>query len=139
MKKVSLVTIFGVVLLSQTLVAYSNDITSLRGSNELDKGALEIEKKKQMKKQGGFDRAWKLQPPTIPHDIDKDEISLKGNTCMKCHSKQNFEKEKAPEIAESHYINRNGKVLEKPSTRRWFCNQCHVPQVEAKPLVDNTF
>ncbi|MCB1961304.1 MAG: nitrate reductase cytochrome c-type subunit, partial [Rhodocyclaceae bacterium] len=25
------------------------------------------------------------------------------------------------------------------SPRRYFCNQCHVPQFDAKPLVENTF
>ena len=25
------------------------------------------------------------------------------------------------------------------SPRRYFCNQCHVPQSDAKPLVGNTF
>ena len=139
MKKVSLITIIGMLLMSQALSVSSDEVLSLRGSNDLDNTALAIEKKKQLKKTGGFDRAWELQPPTIPHDISKEKISLKGNSCMKCHSKENFKKEKAPEIGESHYTARDGSVLEKPSSRRWFCNQCHVSQTDAQPLVGNTF
>ena len=139
MKKVSLITIIGMLLMSQALSVSSGEVLSLRGSNNLDNAALAIEKKKQLTKAGVFDRAWVLQPPTIPHDISKEKISLKGNSCMKCHSKANFKKEKATEIGVSHYTARDGNVLEKPSSRRWFCDQCHVPQVDAQPLVGNTF
>lgn len=141
MKKALLVTIVGAFMLLQAPLAFSEGgkVASLRGDHELDKGAKAIEKKKQLKVDGGFKRNWELQPPSIPHDISKDSITLKGNTCMKCHSKANHEKEKAPAIAESHYTNRDGKVLDKPSARRWFCNQCHTPQVDAKPLIENTF
>jgi len=116
-----------------------SDVASLRGGNGLDQSAASIEKKKQAIQSGGFERSWELQPPSIPHSIGKDRISIKENTCLTCHSKVNFEKENAPEVGESHYYDRAGNVLEKISTRRWFCNQCHTPQVDAAPLVNNTF
>ena len=115
------------------------DVASLRGFHELDKEAKPVEKKKQFKISGGIERNWALQPPSIPHSIEKDRITLNGNTCMKCHSKANHEKEKAPQTPESHYKTRDGKTLEKLSTRRWFCVQCHTPQADVKPLVDNMF
>ena len=34
---------------------------------------------------------------------------------------------------------REGNRLDKISGTRFFCTQCHVPQVDAKPLVTNTF
>ncbi len=139
MRKVTLTTMLAAAVISQYAITAQADISSLRGTNNLDAPAKEIVKKKQIKKEGGFDRAWKLQPPSIPHTIEKDRISLKENTCMKCHSKANFTKEKAPEIAESHYVARDGSTLTKPSSRRYFCNQCHTPQVDAAPLVENTF
>lgn len=141
MKKALLVTIIGAFMLLHAPLALSDEmkVASLRGDHELDKDAKAIDKKKQLKVEGGFKRSWDLQPPGIPHDISKDSITITGNTCMRCHSKENFEKEKAPAIGESHYKNRDGKVLDKPSSRRWFCNQCHVPQVDAKPLIENTF
>ncbi len=139
MKNTIKVTIAGVLLTLLPSVAFYGDVTSLRGGNALDNDAKSFEPKKQVIKEGGFDRSWDLQPPSIPHSIEKDKISLTGNTCMKCHSKANFEKEKAPEIGESHYKDRNDKVLEKVSARRWFCNQCHTPQVDTAPLVENSF
>ncbi len=139
MRKVILTTMLSAAIFAQYSVTAQADVSSLRGVHALDAPAKAIEKKKQKKMTGGFDRSWKLQPPSIPHDIEKDRISLKENTCMKCHSKANFEKEKAPEIGESHYIARTGEMLKKPSSRRYFCNQCHTPQVDANPLVKNTF
>ena len=140
MKKVLLSTMLGAAIFSQFLItAQATEISSLRGSAELDAPANAIEKMEQKKVDGGFDRAWELQPPSIPHAIDKERISLKENTCMKCHSKDNFEKENAPAIGESHYIARDGSTLDTPSSRRHFCSQCHTPQVDAAPLVGNTF
>ena len=36
-------------------------------------------------------------------------------------------------------MDRDGNFLAEISPRRYFCNQCHVTQKDAKPLVDNTF
>jgi cytochrome c-type protein NapB len=140
MKKALLVTIVGTLMLLQAPLAYSEDkVASLRGDHELDKAAKAIEKKKQFKSGEGIERNWKLQPPSIPHDIAKDRITLKGNTCLKCHSKANAEKEKAPAVSESHLVTRDYKVLDKLSSRRYFCVQCHTPQADIKPLIENTF
>lgn len=141
MKKALLVIIVGAFMLLQAPLALSEGekVASLRGDHELDKPAKAIEKKKQKKKNGGIARNWELQPPSIPHDIAKDRITLKGNTCMRCHSKANHEKEKAPAISKTHYLTRDKKVLNKLSSRRYFCLQCHVAQADIDPLVENTF
>jgi cytochrome c-type protein NapB len=132
------------VLMTGLLIAVSSqlvsaEVTSLRGAHDLDGDALAITKKKVMTTKGGFKRSFEKQPPLIPHSVEKDEITLRGNTCMRCHSKENHEKEKAPVVGESHFLDRDGKLLEKLSSRRYFCNQCHVPQLEAQPLVKNNF
>ena len=114
-------------------------VTSLRGDNELDANAKEPELKKQMIVQGGIDRSYKLQPPVIPHDIEKDTINLKVNTCMNCHSEKTYVEKKAPKVGDTHYVTRDGEVLKTISSRRYFCSQCHAPQVNADPLVENTF
>ncbi|MCP3689987.1 MAG: nitrate reductase cytochrome c-type subunit; periplasmic nitrate reductase electron transfer subunit [Gammaproteobacteria bacterium] len=138
MKKLLEVLITGVVL-SAVSFNSSADITSLRGAVSLDGESEMFDKRKLVKQKDGFERSYKIQPPMIPHDTEKDKITLQSNTCMKCHSKKNHEKENAPEIGESHYVDRDGNVLEKLSTRRYFCNQCHANQVDAPPLVDNEF
>jgi len=142
MKKSILIPTLGALLLLQAPLAISGDATkvsSLRGNNALDAEAKPIAKKKQLKSGDGIERNWELQPPSIPHDISKDRITLKGNTCMKCHSEANHEKEKAPAVSKSHYVTRDMKVLNKLSSRRYFCNQCHAPQADVDPLVENTF
>jgi len=115
------------------------EIQSLRGSLSLDSDSQSFEKRKQIKQKDGFERSYKIQPPMIPHATDKDKITLKGNTCMRCHSEKNYKKEKAPRIGDSHYIDRDGNKLNKLSSRRYFCNQCHATQVNAEQLVENNF
>lgn len=139
MKKVLIQTLAGVFFLGTLFTGAIADVTSLRGAHSLDADAKSFDQKKQIKQEGGFDRSWELQPPSIPHDIEKDRISLRGNTCMKCHSAENYEKEEAPKAGDSHFLDRDGNELKKISSRRWFCDQCHTPQVEARPLVENTF
>ena len=139
MKKVILVTVAGAVMMIQAPLAMSDDLASLRGANKLDVEAQMFEAKKPLQVQGGFKRSWDLQPPQIPHDISKERVSLQENTCIRCHSKENHEKEKAPAYSQSHYMTRDGKELTKLSSRRYFCSQCHTSQADAPVLVENTF
>jgi cytochrome c-type protein NapB len=84
-------------------------------------------------------RAYRQQPPLIPHRIDKYEIDLNVNQCLRCHDWPYSTQERAPKVSETHYIDRDGKRLDKVARTRWFCSQCHVPQTDAKPLVNNAF
>ncbi len=79
-------------------------------------------------------RTFKEQPPLIPHAIDNfDEITISDNQCLECHDPANAPAKKAPKVADSHLV--SGVV----SLGRYQCNSCHVPQVDAKPLVNNEF
>lgn len=84
-------------------------------------------------------RAYRQQPPLIPHKIEKYEIDLKVNQCLRCHDWPNNSKENAPKVSETHYQDRAGNRLDQIAGTRWFCTQCHVPQTDALPLVDNKF
>ncbi|MDX9995186.1 MAG: nitrate reductase cytochrome c-type subunit [Rhodocyclaceae bacterium] len=86
-------------------------------------------------------RTFSTQPPVIPHAVENfDDVNLEENQCMSCHSAATFEKKKAPKIGDSHFIDpRTGKKLADSSMARYNCTQCHVPQVDAPPLVENTF
>ena len=42
-------------------------------------------------------------------------------------------------VSVTHFRTREGAELDNISPRRYFCTQCHVPQTDAKPLVENTF
>lgn len=84
-------------------------------------------------------RSFEQQPPLIPHKIDGYRIDFKVNRCLECHDRPFFKEEKAPKIGDSHYRDRDGKELTRIWMGRYNCNQCHVPQANAQPLVSNTF
>ena len=84
-------------------------------------------------------RAYPMQPPTIPHKIDGYQVDLRVNRCMTCHSRKLTEASQAPMISVTHYMDRDGNFLADVSPRRYFCEQCHVVQTDAPALVDNGF
>jgi cytochrome c-type protein NapB len=114
-------------------------IESLRGSVGLDQPDPMFELPKQAINKDGFGVGYDDQPPMISHSVEKDVINIRTNTCMDCHSQENYKKEKAPRVAASHYRDREGHRLEQLAPRRYFCDNCHVPQMEVAPLVGNTF
>ncbi len=84
-------------------------------------------------------RNYPMQPPTIPHKIDNYTVNLNANKCLSCHNRTLTEQSQAPMVSVTHFMNRDGNFLAQVSPRRYFCNQCHVPQVDAQPLVGNDF
>lgn len=85
-------------------------------------------------------RMFSTQPPVIPHAVENfDEINLESNQCLDCHSGATFKKKNAPKVGDSHFVDRDGKKLPEASSARYNCVQCHVPQVDAPPLVENSF
>ena len=85
------------------------------------------------------ERAYSMQPPTIPHKIEAYQVDLNVNACLGCHSRGRAPVTQAVAVSVSHYMDRDGNFLATISPRRYFCEQCHVPQVDAKPLVGNGF
>jgi cytochrome c-type protein NapB len=138
MKKTILVMMVALLTLFFTASAMS-EVMSLRGNDDLEAMAATPAKKKVQSVKGGIARSYKQQPPMVPHKIDKYKINLKNNGCLKCHSEKTYKKEKAPKVGDSHYVTRDGKTLSTISSRRYFCNQCHAPQMGAEPLVQNMF
>jgi cytochrome c-type protein NapB len=138
MRKIITLTMAGAMLGLFTGIAVAGT-ASLRGEHGLDSGSKAFDKKSIVTQDGGFKRSWNLQPPSIPHRIDKDRINLQENTCMRCHSKETYEAEKAPKVGDSHFFDAAGKMQPAMNSRRYFCTQCHTTQVDAAPLIENTF
>jgi len=114
------------------------EIKSLRGDvavDENDAGASSF----RFTEGQPMERAYRQQPPLIPHAIEKYEIDLKVNQCLRCHDWPYNVREKATKVSETHYVSREGVRLDTVAGTRWFCTQCHVPQADALPLVENTF
>ena len=86
-----------------------------------------------------YDRDFVQQPPLIPHTISGYAITRNFNKCMDCHAYSRARDSGATKVSVTHFRTREGEELDNISPRRYFCTQCHVPQTDAKPLVDNTF
>lgn len=84
-------------------------------------------------------RDYVQQPPMVPHSVEGYTVNLKVNKCLTCHSWANYKEKKATKISQTHFSDREGNDLANVSARRYFCSQCHTPQADAKPLVENQF
>jgi len=79
------------------------------------------------------------QPPMIPHSVDGYQISTNTNRCLQCHGVEHYRTTGAPRVSPTHFLDSDGKVLSNVAPRRYFCLQCHVPQTDAAPIIENTF
>jgi cytochrome c-type protein NapB len=84
-------------------------------------------------------RNWDKQPPIVPHRVDAYQMDKNFNKCLDCHAREKTPFSQAIPVSETHYVDREGKVLDRISTRRYFCMQCHVAQEPVAPPVGNTF
>ncbi|UTV27076.1 nitrate reductase cytochrome c-type subunit [Photobacterium atrarenae] len=114
-------------------------VESLRGMTELESTRPADAMKRFPRDRDTIDSDYVYQPPLVPHTIRNYEVSLNANKCLACHSWKNANEMGATKISVTHYQSREGQVLSDVSPRRYFCLQCHVPQADAKPLVENTF
>lgn len=115
------------------------EIQSLRGDLALDENSSEAEMKSWQLDRDPIQRDHVKQPPLIPHKTQGYKINLKFNKCMSCHSWTKYKDAGATKISQSHFEDRENNVTANVAARRYFCTQCHVPQVDAKPIVENTF
>lgn len=109
---------------------------SLRGGTDIPAGSNPPVGMDWQPEDSSIDRTFMHQPPLIPHDMEDYGISTSQNDCLDCHGEEDSD---APMPYKSHYTDRDGKTTESVSSLWYFCTQCHVGQVEAKPLVENTF
>jgi cytochrome c-type protein NapB len=120
-----------------------SSVQTLRGADAADADRAP-ETRQQMGREPGAQkkiaRTFQGQPPLIPHSTDNlDEFTLEDNPCLSCHDTKNFKAANAPSVARSHLMTAEGKTTGTTDMRRYNCTACHVPQVDAPPLVANTF
>ena len=134
-KLLTLLALFLLVAVSSTV---NSEVQSLRGDAiENDSAAAEV--KPYFKDRPPIVRDYLQQPPLVPHKVEGYLVNMKHNKCLGCHSWQNYKKHNATKISQTHFESRGGAVMSNVSPRRYFCQQCHVPQADARPLVENTF
>jgi cytochrome c-type protein NapB len=131
---------FSLLILALSIVSPSAlaEVASLRG-DVVESGSEMPEIRHYLKDQPPIARDYLQQPPLIPHNIDGYIVNIKHNKCLGCHSWTNYKRHNATKISQTHFESRDGAVMSNVSPRRFFCLQCHVPQVDARPLVENTF
>lgn len=137
MKTKTLTGVLAVTVLIGSLgYAVAQSVESLRGG-DIDEAVGVEDVFHQDEKR--FARNYRQQPPLIPHAIDRYQIDLKANRCLSCHDWTVAGERDAPTLSMTHYLDREGRQLDRVAGTRWFCNQCHVPQADAPALVENTF
>ena len=143
--KTTLAVLAAALFASTTGIAVAQ-VHSLRGvqPDAVDKAPSDLQYQgKKPGQQQTIDRTFKDQPPLIPHALNNfDEITLEENQCMSCHSPEKYKEKNAIKLGDSHMslVDIPGGGMKKVmNMSRWQCNTCHVPQVDAKPLVDNSF
>jgi cytochrome c-type protein NapB len=143
MKTRALVTLVAAIVAGAMAIwmtaALAQNIGGTRGPTPLDQNAAQPPIPAEVNDDVRRGRAYPEQPPVIPHTIQNYEISLNANKCLTCHGRQFTQQSQAPMISVTHFMGRDDQVLATVSARRFFCTQCHVPQHDAKPLVENNF
>ncbi|QIX96858.1 nitrate reductase cytochrome c-type subunit [Cedecea sp. FDAARGOS_727] len=117
-----------------TWAANGADLSSSPEVSATEKGSVHMPKQ-----QGKMALNYVNQPPLIPHSVDGYQVNSNYNRCMQCHGVEHYRTTGAPRISPTHFMDAEGKVLSNVAPRRYFCLQCHVPQTDAAPIVENTF
>ncbi len=146
MKKVTmLVVLFVATLLIGTVQSQAQGLggtgglDSLRGAQDLYADSKTPVFKRWQQDQRPMQRSYLQQPPLIPHSTEGYRINLRQNKCLSCHSWRSYKDSGATKVSLTHFRSRFGTELADVSPLRYFCTQCHAPQRDARPLVDNTF
>ncbi|WP_455217833.1 nitrate reductase cytochrome c-type subunit [Kaarinaea lacus] len=136
-KRFLLVSVFALLMVLST--SYAQDVKSLRGAAALDSESVTSDVTQIQKDLPPIERVYVQQPPLIPHGIEGYKIDLRSNKCLTCHDWKNAKKTGATKISLTHFKDRDGLEMTTVAPRRYFCTQCHVPQKNVQPLVENQF
>ena len=137
--KMTATMLISILIMSAGVLVHAQEVQSLRGANSLDEDSRTPDIMNYQKDREPIERDYVQQPPLIPHKIKGYKINVKFNKCLTCHSWANYRKARATKVSQTHFSDRQNNVLANIAPRRYFCTQCHVPQVNSKPLVENTF
>jgi cytochrome c-type protein NapB len=118
--------------LAQSAVISERGAVPIQGTSPIEQFRIERDR-------DPIPRNYEQQPPLIPHTVKGYNITQNFNKCMDCHAWSRVKETKATKVSISHFRTREGTELANISPRRYFCMQCHVPQFDAKPLVENTY
>jgi cytochrome c-type protein NapB len=124
------------VLVLASTTSCTQGVKSLRGDTAIPAGSNPTVGMDWQSQDASIDRTFVHQPPLIPHAVAEYSITTAQNDCLDCHGEKDSD---APLPHKTHYMDRDGKTNKSVSSLWYFCSQCHVGQVTAEPLVENTF
>ena len=120
-------------------VVMAQTFSGLRGSTPLNQEAAPPALTPEQNTSVREPRNYPEQPPVIPHSTEGYEVSINANKCLSCHARTRVHESQAPMVSITHFIDRDGQFLASISPRRYFCTECHVPQHNVRPPVENDF
>ena len=138
MKKIFAI-VFSCLTLSAAAQVGDGHPRGLRGATPLDKESATPLMPKMVNDDIRKGRAFVMQPPVIPHQIENYQVDMNFNKCMTCHGRSKVPESQAIMVGVSHFTDRDGKFRSEIAPQRYFCTQCHVPQMDVKVPVGNTF
>ncbi|MBF0463504.1 MAG: nitrate reductase cytochrome c-type subunit [Nitrospirae bacterium] len=142
---VKLIVGFVIVLMALPVCAGQNSVSEdemgLRKHSLFDENNVQSIEDKTVKPPPGqstrYDRSFENSPPLIPHNIEGlNVITTEQNLCMGCHMPENAKAVNATPLPKTHLLTSDSTKLD---GNTYNCVQCHVPQSDAKPLIDNEF
>ena len=89
-----------------------------------------------------LERSFENAPPLVSHTMEEYlPITKDSNACLSCHIKELAADMNTKPAPASHYFDfqANKPSGDNVSNERWNCDQCHIAQTDAKPLVGNKF
>jgi cytochrome c-type protein NapB len=120
-------------------VVMAQTFSGLRGSTPLNQEASPPPLTPEQNTSIREPRNYPEQPPVIPHSTEGYEVSINANKCLSCHARTRVHESQAPMVSITHFSDRDGQFLASISPRRYFCTECHVPQHNVRPPVENDF
>lgn len=120
-------------------VVMAETFSALRGSTPLNQEGSPPALTPELNTSVREPRNYPEQPPVIPHSTEGYEVSINANKCLSCHARTRVHESQAPMVSITHFIDRDGQFLASISPRRYFCTECHVPQHNVRPPVENDF
>jgi len=139
MHRLTWIALAGALIAGAAVAQSSGGVVSLRGETPIPETNAAPVTFEQSKPANGFGRAYRQQPPLIPHRTEDYQVTKDFNKCLSCHGWPQNAQYGAPKVSETHYVTRSGDRTDEISGSRWFCTQCHVPQADAQALVPNAF
>lgn len=134
-----LVTVTMLQLISGSWLYADENIANARGDSALLDQPIPPKMAKVVNDDVKQQRAYPMQPPLIPHTIRGYQVDMRVNKCLSCHARKRTQVSQATMISVTHYLDRDGNFLADISPRRYFCQQCHVTQLNVPALVANKF